>query len=88
MEVDQAYITLPEGYEVEDIDVDTILLNGIVSAEWGHIQDSVLMVKFDRSEVAAILSPGDAVELTVTGELTDGTSFEGSDTIRVTPKGK
>lgn len=41
------------------------------------------MVKFDRSEVAAILSPGDAVELTVTGELTDGTLFAGSDTIRV-----
>jgi len=85
------YIELPEGYDVLDIDVDTVTLSyggDEVTAEWGDVQDGVLMVKFDRSEVAGILSPGGAVELTVTGELTDGTSFEGSDTIRVISKGK
>lgn len=85
------YIELPEGYDVLDIDVGTVTLSygeHKVTAEWGDVQDGVLMVKFDRSEVAGILSPGGAVELTVTGELTDGTSFEGSDTIRVISRGK
>ena len=36
--------------------------------------------------MAAILEPGDEVELTISGELTDGTPFEGSDTIKVIEK--
>lgn len=85
------YIELPEDYVVEDIDVGTVELSyggGGVSAAWGDVQDGVLMVKFDRAEVQSILSPGDEIELTVSGELNDGTPFEGTDTIRVTDKGK
>ncbi len=44
-------------------------------------------MKFDRQELISYLSVGD-VTLTVTGELNDGTPFEGSDTIRVINKGK
>ena len=46
-----------------------------------------LKIKYDRSEVTTVISdsiedmPGD-VELTVTGEFSDGTGFSGSDTIR------
>lgn len=52
-----------------------------------------LMVKFDRAAVInAILnlgvSSGAEVELTVTGELYDGTLFEGTDTIKVIDRGK
>jgi hypothetical protein len=57
-----------------------------------------LMVKFDRTAVVAYLGTEDVTEdetgtdyyeeLTLTGELTDGTPFEGSDTIRVIDKGK
>ena len=85
------YIELPEGYNIVNIDISTVTLSygeGEVTAEWGNVQDGVLMVKFDRSEVADMLSPGNAVELTVRGQLTDLTPFEGSDTIRVISKGK
>ena len=89
------YIELPGDYDVEDIDVSTIKLNDQVPAESrptgiGDCDDdgiAELMVKFDRSAVQEILEAGDDVEITVTGELNDGTPFESSDTIRVINKG-
>ena len=89
------YIELPEGYDVEDIDVSTIWLNGLVPAESsptgiGDCDDDgipELMVKFDRAAVQGILNAGDEVDIIVTGELNDGTPFAGSDTIRVINKG-
>ncbi|MCK5291416.1 MAG: hypothetical protein KAR39_05330 [Thermoplasmata archaeon] len=50
-----------------------------------HDGDGILerMVKFDRSEVQELLSPGESVSLTITGRLFDGTKFEGTDEIRV-----
>ena len=88
------YIELPDGYDVDDIDVSTIKLNEQVSAEseptaiGDYDGDGIvdLMVKFDRAAMQGILQVGD-VEITVTGELTDGTLFEGIDTIRVIDKG-
>lgn len=85
------YIELPEGYDVADIDISTILLNDIVPAEThpsnigDYDNDGMpdLMVKFDRQDVIDILEPGDNVEIIVTGELTDETWFEGMDYIRV-----
>jgi hypothetical protein len=90
------YIELAEGYDVDDIDVSTIKLNGQVPAESHPTgvgdcdNDGVtdLMVKFDRAAVQKILQAGDEVEITVTGELKDETPFEGSDTIRVIDKGE
>ena len=91
-----AYIELPEGYDVNDIDISTILLEDTILAELEPTEvgdndnDGIadLMVKFDRSAVEAILEPAEEVELTVTGELNDGTAFEGSDIIQVINKGK
>lgn len=77
------YIDLPNGYDVNDIDISTVMLEETIPAEWGDIQGETLMVKFDRSEVEDMLSPG-IYNLKVSGELTDGLSFEGySDEIRV-----
>ena len=90
------YIELPEGYDVDDIDISTVMLNGIVPAlahptdVGDYDSDGVpdLMVKFDRSDVQDVLEPGNEVEVTVSGQLTDGTTFEGTDTIRVIEKGR
>ncbi|MFH1725126.1 MAG: carboxypeptidase-like regulatory domain-containing protein, partial [Elusimicrobiota bacterium] len=77
------YITLTEGYDVAEIEAGTILLEGEIGASRSNEQDGVLMVKFERAALADLLQAGDSVELTVTGDITDGPAFEGSDTIRV-----
>jgi len=85
-----SYIELPEGYDVSGVDIATVMLNGVVSARLhptgigDYDDDGIpdLMVKFNRQDVIALLSAGEAT-LTITGQLVDGTPFEGSDTIRV-----
>lgn len=97
-----AYIELPEGYNVSDIDVSSIVLNNTVPAELrptaigDYDEDGIpdLMVKFERAEVTSyILANVNLTELfeemfmtiilTVTGELENGTLFQGSDTFRI-----
>jgi len=92
-----AYIELPGDCNVSEIDASTILLNGTLGIDPGaptaiedYDDDGVpdLMVKFDRPDVTDLIIDGlqdmyGKVTLTLTGNLTDGTSFEGSDTIRV-----
>ncbi|MCK4365671.1 MAG: hypothetical protein KAW45_06445 [Thermoplasmatales archaeon] len=85
------YIELPDGYDVTDIDISTILLNDVVPAEnhptniGDHDNDGIpdLMVKFDRQDVIDILEVGESVEIKITGELVDGIRFEGVDYIKV-----
>ena len=84
------YIELPTGYDVGDIDVSTVKLEGTVSPEpkptelGDYDTDGIadLMVKFDRAAVATAVEVGEETELVVSGEVA-GTPFEGSDTIRV-----
>ena len=85
------YIELLDGYGVADIDIGTILLNDVVPAEdhpteigdYDNNGIPDLMVKFDRQAVQDILGVGNNVAITVTGELTDGTRFDGTDYIKV-----
>ncbi len=67
---------------------------GFVKSEESYLTDQACkegilerMVKFDGEAVQNILEVGD-VELTIIGELIDGTQFEGSDTIKVIEKGR
>jgi parallel beta-helix repeat protein len=81
------YITLPEGMEASDIEFDTISLGDgtfEVGGEYGEVDSNECKTKFDRSELEdQIGGPNEALELTLKGELTDGTPLTGSDTIRV-----
>ncbi len=85
------YIELPDEYSVENIIVASILLNGMIPADPYHtaivdhnsngIYD--LMVKFSRQDLINSFNQVGPIDLFVTGELTDYTLFEGTDTITV-----
>jgi len=81
-----AYISLPEPYKEENIDINSVKLwndGNFVRAEWGKVENGHLMVKFSRSEVTKMLGDKKGpVELTVTG-LVDGVKFYGTDTITI-----
>jgi len=79
-------IRLPEDYNVTDIDPDSVFLEDIIASESLQINGNVATAKFGRSEVQDIIEVGE-VELMISGELIDGTIFEGSDTIRVIQSG-
>jgi parallel beta-helix repeat protein len=86
------YIELPvgHGYEIEDIDVTSLVLNDEVVAEadpteiGDYDEDGIpdLMVKFDRQQVAALFEPGEQI-VELIGRLADETLFAGNDTIQV-----
>ena len=83
-----ANITLSEPYKASDVNVSTILLEKEIPADWGDVQEeNLFMAKFNRASVIDLIGEGhksgDVVTLTVTGQFTDGTSFQGSDTIKL-----
>ena len=81
-----AFITLPEGYDVADIDISTVGCEGAPAVKGMVADDNRYIAKFNIQDLVGV-EPGDAVTLTVTGKLYDKTPFEGSDTIRVIDKG-
>jgi hypothetical protein len=84
-----AYIELP-GLGPQNIDVATVRLAGTIPPDpkfgsvGDHESDGVpdVMVKFRRSAVDALLVPG-ANRLEVTGRLTNGQAFSGTDEVNV-----
>jgi len=83
-----AFIELPEEFDAEDIDMSTVACAGAPAQKSMLADDGRLLIKFDCEALdPEKVSAGDAVKLTVTGKLTDGTLFAGSDTVRVIDKG-
>lgn len=86
------HLRLPEGSNATGINLETIMLEGIIPADWMvfNEEEQIAMIKFSRSAIQDFLIEqgllGD-VELTVTGELLEGTAFKESDTIRIIDKG-
>jgi hypothetical protein len=93
-----AYIELPEGYNVEDIDMGALAVTAVdedpvdealyaqssPTSIGDYDSDGIpdLMVKFSRSALIELLSPGERI-ITVSGSLEDETAFEGNDTLTV-----
>jgi hypothetical protein len=69
-------IAPPEGYDVGDIELSSVLLEGMIPADWGQATGSELMLKFDRSDLEDILDEG-TYSLKISGRLSDGQQFEG-----------
>jgi PKD repeat protein len=82
-----AFITLPTGYDVNNIDLASLVCEG-AHAKSGHATgegSNMYIAKFNRQDLTGVFL-GDAVTFIVTGNvITNGDSidFEGSDTIRV-----
>ncbi|MHC4086950.1 MAG: choice-of-anchor Q domain-containing protein, partial [Planctomycetota bacterium] len=82
------YIRLPEGYNVADIDPNSVMLERQIKAEQFSVDEhkQVATATFDREKVQSILNVGD-IELKITCQLTDGTYFKATDIVQVTDKG-
>lgn len=89
-----AYIELPVGFDVNQIDISSIFLNNSVISlsrptEIGDYDNDGLpdlMVKFERSRIQNILGPGEKVPITITGKVFHNgnyLNFKGDDKIRV-----
>jgi hypothetical protein len=81
-----ACISLPEPYQEEDIDIDSVKLwyrGDFVQAEWGKVEENCLTVKFPRGKIIEMLEDEEGpVELKVTG-LVNGIEFSGTGTMTV-----
>ena len=88
-----AYITLPKGYDIHNVDADTIKLQyggRSISAAKVTVECGVLVVKFDRAKVQSLFSKSiNNATITVTGKVLYNGSyvdFAGSDIIKFTDK--
>lgn len=75
-------IRLPKGYSERDIDISSVTCMGAPAIEGKMTFDGRLMVQFDTGALVGV-EPSEAVEFKVEGQLTYGTPFAGTDTIKV-----
>ncbi|MGY4691570.1 bacterial Ig-like domain-containing protein [Salibacterium sp. K-3] len=77
------HIELPEEHDAEEIQFDSIRLNGEVEPVKQPGSSRSYKVQFNRQELADVLEEGKETEVTVRGELSSGEQWEGSTVIRV-----
>jgi hypothetical protein len=79
----QGRITFAEGVDARQVAISSVRLNGVVAVERVvDVDDEVLVLKFDRAAVIAVLPLGSSVEVRVSGTLA-GLPFVAVDHIRV-----
>jgi hypothetical protein len=80
-----ARVDLPDGYDLEDVVIQTVLFEYTVPAlaKFQKIGDHSMMMKFPRAAVEELLENGDEVPVTVVGEVRDVAWFACTDVIRV-----
>ncbi|MEO0136771.1 MAG: FG-GAP-like repeat-containing protein [candidate division WOR-3 bacterium] len=76
-----AFISLPQGYSHNEIDLASIVCEG-AHALSGHPTPEFYIAKFNVRDLVGVV-PGPAVVFTVRGNLYDGTPFLGTDTVKV-----
>jgi hypothetical protein len=88
----KAHIVLPDGYIAADVDTEagaTLKLLGVeVASERMKVSGNKkgrgkVKITFDRSGLCGALADGDFAEVTVTGSLTTGEQFYGTDTVEI-----
>ena len=91
----KAFIKLPSTYSVNDIVTDTVVCEGATAIDgkvdsagrfFATFNTQDLDLGFEIKIHKGYNDKNIETELTVTGELTDGTKFEGSDTVKVKSK--
>jgi hypothetical protein len=77
-------------YSLGDIDTASMLLNNTIKPESVAVEDGKMLLKFRRSEVQdAVGTAENEAVLNITGKLSNGKDFAGSDTIKIVrPAGK
>jgi hypothetical protein len=77
-------ISLPDGYNAADIDLDTVFLEDEIEPASFRIHSGTpgALAFFSRQDLRDIVNLG-RIELKITGQLTNGTEFIGIDTIKV-----
>jgi hypothetical protein len=80
-----AFITLPQGYSVDDIETSSLILNDKVqSAMTNADEGNKLLAKFYLDNVLRTVdAQAEQVTIVVQGNLVGGQAFEGSDTIEM-----
>lgn len=79
-----AFLSLPQPYRVEEVDLGTVVCEGAPAVK-GTVSDGGLTVKFDREDLR-ITTAGSAAVFKVTGKMKNGTPFEGSDLVKLIRK--
>ena len=84
------YITLTKGYNVNNIVMNSVILNDLIPAapkfEIRDINNDnclELMVKFNRILVQNVVEPQEFCTIIITGKLIDGKNFKGTDIIKL-----
>ena len=76
-----AHVEPPEGYDAEDIIVDSVMMEDTIPADRGQVTGKKLLLKFDRSELEDMVlgspPPLKPAEFKISGRLADGTRFVG-----------